>query len=153
EVTLLRDSADVLVALTHLSVEDDGRLLAEIPDVDLVLGGHEHENFTLRRGPRFAPVLKGDANVRSVQVVTITPPSGGRRAEVASRLVLIGQGMPEDSAVSRLVAQWVDSGYAAFERDGFRPRELVATTPTPLDGREATVRTAPSALTDLIGAA
>jgi 5'-nucleotidase len=98
-------------------------------------------------------VLKGDANVRSVQVVTITPPSSGRRAEVVSRLVLVGEGMREDSAVSRVVTQWVDSGYAGFERDGFRPRELVATTPMPLDGREATVRTTRSALTDLIAAA
>jgi 5'-nucleotidase/UDP-sugar diphosphatase len=153
EATLLRDSADVLVALTHLSVDDDARLLAENPQIDLVLGGHEHENYTLRRGGRFAPVLKSDANARSVQIVSVQPPTDGRRAEVASRLVPIVQGMAEDSAVARVVAQWVDSAYAGFERDGFRPRETVATTPIALDGREATVRTTRSALTDLIGAA
>src|SRR5687768_13034535 len=59
EATLLRDSADVIIALTHLAVDDDGRLLAESPEVDAVLGGHEHENYLLRRGPRFAPVIKG----------------------------------------------------------------------------------------------
>lgn len=153
EARLLRDSADVVVALTHLSVDDDGRLVAEAPEIDVVLGGHEHENYTLRRGPRFVPVLKGDANVRSVQVVTIAPPTSGGRAMVTSRLVIVGDGMAEDSAVARVVAQWVDSAYAGFTRDGFRPRELVATTPIPLDGREATVRTRSSALTDLIGAA
>lgn len=153
EARLLRDSADVIVALTHLSVEDDGRLVAEAPEIDVVLGGHEHENYTLRRGPRFVPVLKGDANVRSVQVVTIAPPDARRRAIVTSRLVTIGEGMPEDSTVARVVAQWVDSGYAGFTRDGFRPRELVATTPIALDGREATVRARSSALTDLVGAA
>jgi 5'-nucleotidase len=63
----------------------------------------------------------------------------------------IGEGMPEDTTVARVVAQWVDTAYAGFERDGFRPRELVATTPIALDGREATVRTTRSALTDLIG--
>jgi 5'-nucleotidase len=153
EAALLKDSADVLIALTHLSVDEDAQLLTENPGVDVVLGGHEHENYTLRRGPRFAPVIKSDANVRSVQIVTIAPPSGGRRAEVASRLLPIVQGMPEDTAVARVVAQWVDTAYAAFERDGFKPRELVATTPIALDGREATVRTTRSALTDLIGAA
>jgi 5'-nucleotidase len=153
EARVLHDSADVIVALTHLSVEDDGRLVAEAPEIDVVLGGHEHENYTLRRGPRFVPVLKGDANVRSVQVVTIVPANAGRRAVVTSRLVTIGEGMAEDTAVARVVSQWVDSGYAGFARDGFRPRELVATTPIALDGREATVRTRSSALTDLIGAA
>jgi 5'-nucleotidase len=153
EATQLRDSADVLIALTHLSVDDDARLLAENPEIDLVLGGHEHENYTLRRGSRFTPVLKSDANARSVQIVSIRPPSSGRRAEVSARLVPIIQGMPDDSVVAGVVAQWVDSAYAGFERDGFRPRELVATTPIALDGREATVRTTRSALTDLIGAA
>ena len=47
EARLLRDSADVIVALTHLGVEDDARLVAEIPEIDVVLGGHEHENYTL----------------------------------------------------------------------------------------------------------
>lgn len=153
EAKLLRDSADVVIALTHISVEDDGRLVAEAPEIDLVLGGHEHENYTLRRGPRFVPVLKGDANVRSLQIVTITPPSNGRRATVDSRLVIVGEGMPEDPSVARIVNQWVDSAYAGFERDGFQPRLLVTTTPAPLDGREATVRTRTSALTELIGAA
>jgi 5'-nucleotidase len=151
EATALRDSADVLVALTHLSVDDDARLLAENPEIDVVLGGHEHENYTLRRSSRFAPVLKSDANARSVQIVTIAPPASGRRAQVSSRLMAIGEGMPEDTTVARVVAQWVDTAYAGFERDGFRPRELVATTPIALDGREATVRTTRSALTDLIG--
>jgi 5'-nucleotidase / UDP-sugar diphosphatase len=153
EAALLRDSADVIIALTHLNVDDDGRLLTESPDIDAVLGGHEHENYMLRRGPRFAPVIKSDANARSVQIVTIRPPSAGRRAEVESRLQPIVEGMAEDTAVARVVERWVDTAYAGFEHDGFRPRELVVTTPIPLDGREATIRTTTSAMTDLIGAA
>jgi 5'-nucleotidase len=132
EATLLRDSADVIIALTHLTVSDDARLVEQIPEIDLVLGGHEHENYTLRRGARFAPVIKGDANVRSLQIVSIRPPAAGRRAEVSSRLQPIVGGMPEDANVARVVAGWVDSAYAGFERDGFRPRETVVTTPVAL---------------------
>jgi 5'-nucleotidase len=153
EATLLRDSADVIVALTHLTLSDDARLVEEITEIDVVLGGHEHENYTLRRGSRFAPVLKGDANVRSVQVVSIRPPSAGRRAEVSSRLQTIVGGMAEDPTVARVVSGWVDSAFAGFERDGFRPRELVVTSPIALDGREAIVRSSRSELTDLIAAA
>ena len=153
EAALLRDSADVIIALTHLGIADDSRLLTQIPEVDAVLGGHEHDNYLLRRGPRFAPVIKGDANVRSVQVVTIRPPSGGRRAEVSARFVPVSEGMAEDSAVAREVARWVDTAYASFANDGFDPRELVATTPIALDGRDAVTRTTRTALTDLIAAA
>jgi 5'-nucleotidase len=88
-----------------------------------------------------------------VQVVSIRPPSAGRRAEVSSRLQTIVGGMPEDPAVARVVEGWVDSAFAGFERDGFRPRELVVTSPIALDGREAVVRSSRSELTDLIGAA
>jgi 5'-nucleotidase len=153
EAALLRDSADVIVALTHLSVDDDGRLAAEVPQVDLVLGGHEHENFILQRGPRLVPVLKGDANVRSVIVVRITPAQGRDRATISSQLVPVTDALGEDASVAREVARWVDTAFAAFERDGFRPRDLVARTTIDLDGREATVRNDHSALTDVIGAA
>ena len=43
----------------------------EHPGIDLVLGGHEHENWFLRRGAGFTPIVKADANVRSVAVVTL----------------------------------------------------------------------------------
>jgi 5'-nucleotidase / UDP-sugar diphosphatase len=153
EAALLRDSADVIVALTHLSVDADGKLATEVPQVDLILGGHEHENFDLRRGPRLVPVLKGDANVRSVMVVRIEARGSGAPATISSHLVPINESIAEDTGVAREVARWVDTAFAAFERDGFRPRELVARTTLDLDGREATVRNSSSTLTDVIGAA
>jgi 5'-nucleotidase len=44
----------------------------------------------------------------------------------------------------------MDLGMAAFRADGFHPDEPVATTPVPLDGREAVIRNQPTRLTDLI---
>ncbi|HEX3157568.1 MAG TPA: bifunctional metallophosphatase/5'-nucleotidase [Gemmatimonadaceae bacterium] len=148
----LRDSVDVLVALTHLSVDDDARLAAEVPELDLVLGGHEHENFTLQRGPRLTPVLKSDANVRTVQVVSIVVPRQGRPV-VTSRLQPVTSAVRDEPAVAAVVRAYTDSAYAGFEQAGFAPRERVADAPVPLDGREATVRNRSSALTELVGAA
>jgi 5'-nucleotidase len=147
----LRDSADVLVALTHLGVADDAQLAALAPEFDLVLGGHEHENYTLRRGPRLTPVLKADANARTAQVVTVTPTLGARPG-VASRLQPVTAALADDPATARVVAAYTDSAFAGFAALGFAPRALVATLPEPLDGREGTVREGPAPLTALIGA-
>ena len=148
----LRDSVDVLVALTHLSVEDDGRLADEVPELDLVLGGHEHENFTLRRGARLTPVLKADANARTVQLVRVAVPRAGRPA-VTSRLLPVTDALRDDPATAAVVAAYTDSAYAGFAALGFTPAATVAVVPEPLDGREATVRAGASLLTRLVGAA
>ncbi len=152
EARRLRDSVDVLVALTHLGVEQDARLAFEAPELDLILGGHEHENYTLRRGPRLTPVLKADANARTLQVVTVRVPRTGRPA-VTSRLQAVGAEVPDDRAVAKVVAAYIDTAYAGFARAGFSPRERVATVPEPLDGRSSVVRAASSPLTELLGAA
>lgn len=146
---VLRDSADVVVALTHLALEEDAQVAA-LPGVDLVLGGHEHENYTVYRGPRAVPVLKADANARSVQVVRISVPKAGARPRITAELVPIGPELPAEPATAAVVAGWVDSAFAGYQREGFTPRAVVATLTAPLDGREATVRTRPGALTDLM---
>ena len=157
EARRLRDSADVLVALTHLSVDDDIRLIGMVPEFDLVLGGHEHENYTLRRGPRLTPLLKADANARTVQVISIAVPpnvAGARaRPTVAVRLQPVTDAIPDDPSVGAVVAAYTDSAFAGFAALGFAPRERVATVGEPLDGREATVRGGSSTLTRAVGAA
>ncbi|HEX8384787.1 MAG TPA: metallophosphoesterase, partial [Rubricoccaceae bacterium] len=64
ETARLDPVTDVVVALTHLAFDEDATVAATVPGVDLVLGGHEHENVRAYRGPAFVPVLKADANVR-----------------------------------------------------------------------------------------
>lgn len=147
--SVLRDSADVVVALTHLALGEDAQVAA-LPGVDLVLGGHEHENYTVYRGPRAVPILKADANARSVQVVRIRVPAAGGRPRITAELVPIGADLPEEPATAAAVAGWVDSAFAGYRREGFTPRAVVATLTAPLDGREATVRTQSGALTELM---
>jgi len=37
------EGADVIVAITHLTFEDDRALADRFPEIDLIIGGHEHE--------------------------------------------------------------------------------------------------------------
>lgn len=152
EVEKLRGKVDAIVALTHLSLEQDAEFADAVPGVDLVLGGHEHENWLLYRGARFVPIVKADANVRSLAIVTLAFGAPGTRPAVATRLEVIDDRIPADPAVDALAKSWVERGYGGFRREGFKPEAVVATLAEPLDGRESTVRNRPGRLTDLITA-
>ena len=151
-IAALRGKTDALVALTHLSLAQDIALVDALPEIDLVLGGHEHENWMLRRGAHFTPIVKADANVRSLAVVTLTFPASGRPV-VTPRLELIDEGIKADPRVQAVVTRWTNAAFAAFRNEGFAPEQVIATVTDPLDGRESTVRTRPGALTDIITAA
>ena len=66
---------DVQLALTHLDVAEDEALLAAVPAIDLVLGGHNHHAMTREVDGRF--VLKADADAATVRVVYVTVAADG----------------------------------------------------------------------------
>jgi 5'-nucleotidase len=153
EVEKLRGRTDAIVALTHLSLAQDAEFVDAVPGIDLVLGGHEHENWLMYRGKQFVPIVKADANVRSLAIVTLTFGAPGGRPVVAVRLQPVDDTIAAAPAVDAVAKQWVDRGFEAFRRQGFTPEAVVATSTEPLDGRESTVRNRPGRLTDLIAAA
>ena len=150
EVEALKGQVDILIALTHLSLAQDARLAEVAPELDLILGGHEHENYQLRRGPRSTPVLKGDANARSVYVHYLAWDPATRNLEIESEFVPVDDRFAEDESTRAEVERWTDLAYAGFRSSGFEPTAVVAQVPIALDGRESSVRNRPTALTDLI---
>ena len=153
EVGKLRGRVDAIVALTHLALQQDDEFVNAVPGIDLVLGGHEHENWLAYRGPRFTPIVKADANVRSLAIVTLTFGAPGTRPEIAVRLKPIDESVASAPDVDALARGWVERGFEAFRREGFAPETVVAVSTEPLDGRESTVRNRAGRLTDLIAAA
>jgi len=65
----LRKQADLLVVLSHCGLEID-RQLAKIEEVDLVLGGHSHEQVFETGGG--APILHSGAGGKSVGIAEVT---------------------------------------------------------------------------------
>lgn len=50
---LKKQGADVIVALTHLHMPEDRKLAEEVPEIDVILGGHDHEPETYYNGRTF----------------------------------------------------------------------------------------------------
>jgi 5'-nucleotidase/UDP-sugar diphosphatase len=153
QVAALRDKVDVLIALTHLPVALDITLAATVPGIDLILGGHEHENLQLWRGLDFVPIFKADANARTVYVHRLSVDPVSKKVEIRSELVRVTDQVDEDPETAAAVARWQEIGFNAFRAEGFAPEQMVADIPFYLDGLEASVRNRATSLTQLIGEA
>jgi len=140
---------DAIIALTHLPLTGDEALVTAVPDIDVALGGHEHENWLIHRGARLTPIVKADANVRTLALVTMTFPKGAR-PEVSVRLKPITSEITADSVVDAEVTRWTTTAFDAFRSAGFEPTRVVATLPSSLDGRQSAVRNRPGSLTKVI---
>ncbi len=149
QVEQLAGQTDFIIALTHQSIEEDVTLLEKYPQVGLLLGGHEHINFQRWRG-NFAPLLKGDANVRSVYVVDIFYEPATGKTEVKPTFVPINDSLAEEPTLKKVVDQWVNIAFDAFRQQGFEPNDVVTVTTEPLDGLESNVRSGQTNLTELI---
>ncbi len=149
QVRELRPKVDVLIAITHLAYEDDLRLAEAFPEIDMIIGGHEHERHRLEIGS-LAGIYKADANARSVFVHDFSFNPKSRSLLIRSSLQRLTAKIPEDRRVKAEVDRWVKIAFDAFRKDGFEPASKVADVTEPLDGSEASVRNRPTNLSKLI---
>jgi 2',3'-cyclic-nucleotide 2'-phosphodiesterase (5'-nucleotidase family) len=139
--TLSSEGADLIVGITHQTVQADRDLLLREPRIDLILGGHEHEALDSTVSGRH--VAKADANARSAQFATLWGGKGNWRQ--AFGLVQIDAALPPDSAVAQVVKAWKDS---LDHRLG--PERPVATTTVTIDPIKSLSRRQESLLGSLV---
>ena len=139
--TLIAQGAELVVGLTHQTIQADRDLLSREPRLDLILGGHEHEAHDSIVSGRH--VLKADANSRSAQFVTLWGGKGKWRQAVG--LVRMDNRLPDDTLVAAVVARWDDSLHAKLG-----PERVVGRTTVPIDARDAIGRQQESLLGDLV---
>ncbi|MGL5882410.1 bifunctional metallophosphatase/5'-nucleotidase [Synechococcus elongatus] len=145
-----QSNTDLFIGLTHLNLSQDQQLARSLPALDLILGGHEHENIQQWVGDDFTPIFKADANARTVYVHRLTYDSDRRDLQISSQLVPITPVIPEDPTTAAVVQTWLEKGFTGFRAQGFDPSAIVGRTTEPLDGLESSVRNESTALTRLI---
>lgn len=153
QIKAFKGHVDIIVALTHLALEQDQQLAVAVPEIDLILGGHEHENIQQWRGADFTPLFKADANARTVYIHSLSYDTESRNLQIDSQLQPITDKIPEDSRTAQVVKQWVERAYQGFRVSGFVPEQAIATTNIALDGLESSVRNKSTHLTALIAQA
>lgn len=145
----IKDSIDYLIGITHLSIDEDKKLAAELPQLKLIMGGHEHVNMHHKVGETI--IAKADANARTIYVHTLKFNEQNKLLDISSDLVKIDGSVAEDPVVKDLVDEWTARAFKGFFDKGFDPLKMVYDLKNDeLDGREETVRYGPCALGYLI---
>jgi 5'-nucleotidase len=138
-----RVKADVIVALTHLYMADDKKLAAAVPEIDLILGGHDHERMDATVGRTL--IFKAGSDGISLGRIDLAVHAGpkGRKVEAKWALIPVTDQVPDKPEVAGVVKQ-----YAGLMKDrlGVRAGETTA----PLDTRNEIVRAQESAVGNLV---
>ena len=146
----LKPQVDMIVLVTHQDFKDDIRFAEKLTDVDLIIGGHEHENMYLFRGANLVPITKADANAKSAFIHNISVDKQSGKKSIESKLVFLDESMPLDPETDALVQQWQKQAFELFKQQGFDPERVVCHTKEALDGLEASIRNKATNLTDLL---
>ena len=146
-----RKRAKLVLMMTHQGMEEDKVFAEEVDGIDLILGGHEHENNYVRRGDNFTPVAKADSNARSVYIHRVTYDTKTKAVQIDSDLKVIDASIKEDPVIKRVVDRWTQLAFDGFKAAGEDPDALVANVTEDLDGLESSVRNKSTRFTELVG--
>ena len=147
------DRVDAVIALTHLSLEEDRQLLQKVSGIDILMGGHEHEQMrvaVLNPQGKTVEIFKADANAKTAWVHALRWDSRQKKLSLSSTIHEIGDFSPEDPAVKERVQGWVERAYQGFRSQGFEPTREVVPLTRALDGRSSVVRSQRTGLTEVI---
>ena len=138
---LKMQGAEVVVAITHLDYADDRRLALRCPEIDVILGGHEHEASTTWVGRTL--ISKADSDAVTAARIDVMRGDAGQRPEIQFELIRIDSSLPDDPATALVARDYEDRLGMALEVE-------VGRTRTPLDAVTERVRSGESNLGNLI---
>lgn len=143
---LQAQDADAIVALTHLKIANDHKLVRAAPGIHLVLGGHDHEPMSCFQGTTYIHKSGADAFWLGVVQMTITRSSRSQHepahlhtdVDLGWRMIC-NFGFEPDPGCRDLLLRYAEQVRQDDEAQG----KLVplAKTLTLLDGSRATLRT------------
>jgi 2',3'-cyclic-nucleotide 2'-phosphodiesterase (5'-nucleotidase family) len=134
----LKDKVDIVIGLTHLQQNQDEMLLKMLPEIPLIMGGHEHTNRLISVGN--SKIAKADANAKTVYVHNLTFNKKTKKLDIESKLLPITNSIKADKKVNTIIQKWVillDDKIKTYIKN---PNEVIYVATTPLDGRDTPIR-------------
>ena len=137
---LKRGGATVIVAVTHLAFETDRALVQRFPQIDLIIGGHEHYPITATENRTL--VSKAGSDARYVARIDVNRRAGGT-VERFFELLPITAAIADEPNTAAVVASYET-------RLGGELDTVVGTTRVPLDAVSVRMRASETNIGDLV---
>ncbi len=134
----LKDSVDVVFGLTHVNIKQDKQIAEMLPNIPLIMGGHEHTNMKYQVGN--TSITKADANAKSAYIHKITFDKKTKRTTVTSTLKEINSDIRSDESVGAIVEKWQTVLNTKIKEIVANPNEVIYDAKVPLDGRDTPIR-------------
>ncbi|PWG04508.1 bifunctional metallophosphatase/5'-nucleotidase [Polaribacter aquimarinus] len=147
----IKDKVDVVFGLTHVKITNDKRIAKLIPDLPLIMGGHEHTNKYEKVGNVL--ITKADANAKTAYIHRISYDKITKKTVVKSELKEINSSIKPDEKVDVIVKKWQSILTSKIKDIIPNPNEVIYNVKTPLDGRDTPIRSQQTNLGQVITAA
>jgi 2',3'-cyclic-nucleotide 2'-phosphodiesterase (5'-nucleotidase family) len=134
----IKDSVDVVFGLTHVKLTNDKRIAKLIPNLPLIMGGHEHTNSYNKIGN--VSITKADANAKTAYIHRISYSKKTKKTIVISELKEINATIKSDDKVGLVVSKWQNILKTEIKGIIVNPDEIIYKTKIPLDGRDTQIR-------------
>jgi 5'-nucleotidase/UDP-sugar diphosphatase len=144
----IKDSVDVVFGLTHVKITNDKRIAKLIPNLPLIMGGHEHTNSYHKIGNVI--ITKADANAKTAYIHRISFDKKTKKAIVTSELREINSSIKSDEKVDKIVKKWQTILSSKIKEIIANPDEVIYTAKIPLDGRDTPIRSIQTNLGEII---
>ncbi|TAH22232.1 MAG: bifunctional metallophosphatase/5'-nucleotidase [Cytophagales bacterium] len=151
EYNRLKDSTEVVLALTHQTIEVDKILAAKMQMIPLIMGGHEHDNMKVKVGE--SVICKADANAKTAYIHRFSYDFQTKKLTVRSEIKTIDNTIPDDPKTAEVVDKWLKIAENSARAIGLNPQAVVMETKEPLNGLESSVRSKTTNLTTFIAQA
>jgi 2',3'-cyclic-nucleotide 2'-phosphodiesterase (5'-nucleotidase family) len=144
----LKDRVDIVFGLTHVKIAQDKRIAKLLPEVPLIMGGHEHTSRSVSLGNTV--ITKADANAKTVYIHRVSYDKKTKKVTLISELKEINSSIKTDEKVGAIVAQWQQVLKTKIKAIVSNPTAIIYTAKTPLDGRDTPIRSVQTNLGEII---
>ena len=144
----IKDHVDVVFGLTHVTLADDKKIAKLLPNIPLIMGGHEHTHSNDFVGN--VQISKADANAKTVYIHKISYDKNTKATSVTSELKEINASIKVDERVGGIVKKWQRILVAQIKNVIQYPDEVIFEAKTPLDGRDTPIRSVQTNLGQVI---
>ncbi len=144
-VEVLEGQVDIIVCLSHLGYEDDKVIAAEVPGIDVIVGGHSHTTLAKPEVVGGAIIVQTGDWAENAGVLNLVV-AGGKVVSFDGGLVKMKAYMPGPAADHPVGTTLAKYNAALAEKMAVK----VGRTEAALDGERANVRTRTTNLANLI---
>lgn len=144
----LKDVTDVVFGLTHVKIAQDKKIAKLLPEIPLIMGGHEHTSRSVLVGNTL--IAKADANAKTAYIHRVSYNKKTKKARIRSELKAINSNIKTDEKVGAIVAQWQQVLKTKIKEIVSNPATVIYTAKTPLDGRDTPIRSVQTNLGKII---